>query len=64
MKARTRIILEKAIERGIERGHLRAHKHTNSPSLDALFADISDCIMYEIDTYFTFEEGESHGTSF
>ena len=58
MKARTRRIIEDAIEKGIERGYRRAFKHTNSPPEDSIFADISDCIMFEIDEYFTFEEGE------
>jgi hypothetical protein len=58
MKVKLRIILEDAIQRGIERGYRRAFKHTDSPHEDSIFADISDCIMFEIDEYFTFEEGE------
>jgi len=58
MKARTRVILENAIERGIERGYYRAFKHTDSPGQEAIFTNISDCITLEIDTYFSFEEDE------
>ena len=58
MKAKTRRLIEDAIERGIQRGYYRAFKHTDSPTQDSIFADISDCIMFEIDEYFTFEEGE------
>ena len=58
MKAKTRRLIEDAIERGIQRGYYRAFKHSDSPTQDSIFADISDCIMLEIDEYFTFEEGE------
>lgn len=58
MKARNRLILEKAIERGIERGYRRAHKHLGKPDEHTILENIQDCIMFEIDTYFTFEEGE------
>jgi hypothetical protein len=58
MKAKTRRILEMAIERGIERGYRRAFKHTDSPNEDSILESINDCIMFEIDTYFTFEENE------
>ena len=58
MKAKARRIIEDAIDRGIERGYRRAFKHTDSPGEDSLFADISDCIMFEIDEYFSFEDDE------
>ena len=58
MKAKTRRIIEDAIEKGIERGYRRAFKHTDSPHEDTIFGSISDCIMLEVDEYFTFEEGE------
>ena len=58
MKAKTRRIIEDAIERGVARGYRRAFKHTDSPGEDSLFADISDCIMFEIDEYFSFEDDE------
>ena len=56
MKAKTRRILEMAIKRGIERGYRRAFKHTDSPNEDSILESINDCVMFEIDTYFTFEE--------
>jgi len=58
MKAKTRVILEKALEQGAERGYRRSFKHTDSPGEDAILNNIHDCIMLEIDTYFNFEESE------
>ena len=58
MKAKTRRIIEDAIERGVARGYRRAFKHTDSPHEDTIFDSISDCIMFEIDEYFTFEDDE------
>jgi len=58
MKAKTRRILEMAIERGIERGYRRAFKHTDSPGEDAILNNIHDCIMLEIDEYFSFGDDE------
>ena len=58
MKAKTRRLIEDAIERGIQRGYWRAFKHTDSPDQESIFTNISDCIMFEIDEYFTFDEGE------
>jgi hypothetical protein len=56
MKVKFRLILENAIERGIERGYRRAFKHTDSPNEDSILESINDCIMFEIDTYFNFED--------
>ena len=58
MKAKTRRIIEDAIEKGIERGYRRAFKHTDSPGEDTIFGSISGCIMFEIDEYFSFEIDE------
>ena len=58
MKAKTHRILEMAIEQGIARGYRRAFKHTDSPLEDAILESINDCIMFEIDTYFSFEDDE------
>jgi hypothetical protein len=58
MKAKTRRILEDAIERGIERGYRRAFKHTDSPNEDSILESIEDCVMGEIYEYFTFEDDE------
>ena len=58
MKAKTRRILEDAIERGVARGYRRAFKHTDSPSERAILESIEGAVMFEIDNYFTFEECE------
>jgi len=58
MKARTRRILEMAIEQGIARGYRRAFKHIDSPLEDAILESIEDCVMGEIYEYFTFGENE------
>jgi hypothetical protein len=58
MKAKTRRVLEDAIERGVARGYRRAFKHTDSPNEDSILASIQDCITLEIDEYFSFEEDE------
>jgi hypothetical protein len=58
MKAKTRRILEDAIERGVARGYRRAFKHTDSPSEEAILGCIEGTVMFEIDTYFTFEGDE------
>jgi predicted Zn-dependent protease with MMP-like domain len=58
MKAKTRVILEMAIERGIERGYRRAFKHTDSPAEATILESIEDTVMFEIHQYFTFGEDE------
>jgi hypothetical protein len=58
MKAKTRRIIEMAIEQGVARGYRRAFKHIDSPNEDSILESIEDCIMFEIDTYFTFEGDE------
>ena len=58
MKVNIRALLEDSIERGIERGYRRAFKHTDSPNEDTILESINDCIMFEIDTYFNFEDDE------
>jgi hypothetical protein len=56
MKAKTRVILEMAIEQGVARGYRRAFKHNDSPLEDAILQSIEDCVMSQIYEYFTFEE--------
>lgn len=58
MKAKTRVILEMAIEQGVRRGYARAHKHVESPTEGAIIEHIEDCVMGEIYEYFTFEEDD------
>jgi hypothetical protein len=56
MKAKTRVILEMAIEAGVRRGYSRAHKHVENPTEGAIIESIEDCVMSEIYEYFTFDE--------
>jgi hypothetical protein len=58
MKAKTRYILEKAIEVGVARGYGRAFKHTDSPAEVTILESIEDTVMFEIHQYFTFEDDE------
>jgi hypothetical protein len=56
MKARTRVILEQAIEQGVRRGYRRAHKHIDNPPEGTIFDNIEEAIMGEIYEFFTFDE--------
>jgi hypothetical protein len=56
MKAKTRVILEMAIEQGVRRGWQRAHKHVENPAEGAIIQYIEDCVMSQIYEYFTFDE--------
>ena len=59
MRVNIRQLLETCVERGVRDGYRRAHKHTDSPSPDALQTYIEDAIWLEIDTFFDFET--THG---
>jgi hypothetical protein len=56
MKAKTRVILEMAIEEGVRRGYSRAHKHVENPTEGAIIESIEEHVMSAIYEYFTFEE--------
>jgi hypothetical protein len=58
MKAKTRVILEMAIEQGVRRGYHRAFKHIDTPDQQSILDSIEDCVMSQIYEYFTFEEGD------
>ena len=58
MKAKTRVILEMAIEQGVARGYSRAHKHVENPAGYDILQSIEDCVMSQIYEYFTFEDGD------
>jgi hypothetical protein len=58
MKAKTRVILEMAIENGVRRGWQRAHKHVENPAEASIFGAIEDAIMGEVYEYFTFDEND------
>ena len=56
MKAKTRVILEMAIEQGVRRGYARAHKHVENPTEGAIIEQIEDAVMSQIYEYFTFDK--------
>ena len=56
MKAKTRVILEMAIEEGVRRGYSRAHKHIENPSENTIIQSIEEHVMSAIYEYFTFDE--------
>ena len=56
MKAKTRVILEMAIEQGVARGYRRAHKHVDNPNEGSIMAHLEECVMSQIYEYFTFDE--------
>jgi len=56
MKAKTRVILEMAIEEGVRRGYHRAFKHVENPTEGAIIEQIEDAVMSSIYEYFDFEE--------
>jgi len=58
MKAKTRVILEMAIEAGVARGYRRAFKHVENPEEHTILHSIEECVMSEIYEYFTFDEEE------
>ena len=58
MKAKTRVILEMAIEEGVRRGYSRAHKHVENPTEGAIIESIEEHVMSAIYEYFTFEDDE------
>ena len=56
MKVNKYRILKDCISKGIEWGYYRAHKHTDTPTEDAVIMAIEDAVMNEICEYFNFEE--------
>lgn len=56
MQAKTRVILEMAIEAGVQRGWRLAHKHVENPEEHAIIERINDAVMGEIYEYFSFDD--------
>lgn len=56
MRAKTRNILQAAIESGIEFGYAKAFKHTDDPSTVTITTSIDNAIWNNIYEVFTFEE--------
>lgn len=58
MKARTRVLLDLAIEQGVRYGWSRAHKYVENPSEDVIKETIEDAVMAQIYDYFKFDDEE------
>jgi hypothetical protein len=56
MIAKTKVILEMAIEQGVRRGYVRAFKHNDSPTEEHILSTIEECVMGEIYEYFSFDD--------
>lgn len=56
MKARMRVVIERAIEEGIGFGLNRAFKHTDNPTREAIAAALEIAIMGSIDEVVSFEK--------
>jgi len=56
MKAKTRVILEEALEEGIRIGYRRAFKHSDTPEEHWILENIQNEIMNCIDLRFDFVE--------
>ena len=56
MRARTRVILEMAVEGGVRRGYRRAFKHTESPSEEHILNTIEECVMSSVYDFFSFDD--------
>ena len=56
MKVDTRAVLARAIEDGISYGLRRAHKHTDTPSDEAIESEIENGIWCNIDEIIKFED--------
>ncbi len=61
MKANEFAILTRAVEEGIEAGWHRAHKHTDTPTDEAMKHALHDAVMNEICEVFHFEPIKEDG---
>ena len=59
MKAKEYAVLEMAIDEAVSYGYNRAHKHTDTPSEDAIVSAIQIAVMNSICEWFDFPETES-----
>jgi len=55
MKANEYVILTRAIEEGVSYGLKRAHKHTDSPTEEAMQQAIEEAVVTSICEVFNFE---------
>jgi hypothetical protein len=56
MRVRTYDVFHRAVEEGIEQGWRRAHKHTDTPSEDAIKDEILQGILNAVCEYFDFDD--------
>jgi hypothetical protein len=49
-------LIEHCITRGIPYGYQRAFKHQDKPTMDEITESISDAIMLELTTFFSFDD--------
>ena len=56
LKARTRNVMEQAIEGGIRVGWNRAHKNIDDPKEEHIIDNLIDATMQSIDEWFHFED--------
>jgi len=59
MKAKSYVILQRAVDEGFRRGWHRAHKHTEDPSEEQIENEVVGAIMGEICDVFTFDDEET-----
>ncbi len=56
MKPKIHVILSQAINEGVLRGYRRAFKHNEDPSEEIICETIEECVMSQIDEYFTLDD--------
>ena len=58
MKAKSYVVLQRAVEEGVAFGWNWAHKYVDNPAEEKLKDDIAEAVMNAISEVFTFEEVE------
>ncbi len=56
MRVRVYPVLLRAVEEGVARGYARAHKHTESPSDEAIRDAIVESVLGEIAEWFSYDD--------
>lgn len=56
MKAKSYVILQRAVEEGFKRGYARAFKHTDNPTPELVEESVITAIMGDICDVFTFDD--------
>jgi len=59
LRVRVYQLLDRCVDEGWNYGWMRAHKHTDSPDVEALKQEVCAAIMSAIMEYFDVHEGES-----